>query len=44
MNWKILIAEDEPKLLEVLCDYVTARGDVPTPVSDGEQALAAPAF
>lgn len=41
MNWNILIAEDEPKLLEVLCDYFLSRGDLPTPAADGVQALAA---
>ena len=35
----ILIAEDEPKLLEVLCDYFISRGDVPWPAKDGIEAL-----
>ena len=39
MNCRILIAEDEPRLLEVLCDYFTSRGDVPTPVDNGVDAL-----
>ena len=39
MNYRILIAEDEPRLLEVLCDYFVSRGDVPTPVSNGSDAL-----
>ena len=37
---KILIAEDEPKLLEVLCDFFLSKGDVPVPASDGLEALA----
>lgn len=39
MNLKILIAEDEPKLLTVLCDYFRSRGDVPCPAKDGLEAL-----
>lgn len=40
MNQRILIAEDEPKLLEVLCDYFISRGDLPCPAKDGLEALA----
>ena len=40
MNYRILIAEDEPRLLEILCDYFRSRGDVPTAVSNGLDALA----
>ena len=29
MNLKILIAEDEPKLLTILCDYFQSKGDLP---------------
>ena len=36
---KILIAEDEPKLLEVLCDFFLSKGDEPVPASDGLKAL-----
>ena len=36
---KILIAEDEPKLLEVLCDFFISKGDHPIPASDGLEAL-----
>ena len=36
---KILIAEDEPRLLEVLCDYFLSKGDEPVPAGDGLQAL-----
>ena len=39
MNWRILIAEDEPKLRTVLCDYFTRRGDLPCPAKDGLEAL-----
>ena len=39
MNQRILIAEDEPKLLEVLCDYFISRGDTPIPAKDGIEAL-----
>ncbi len=40
MSYRILIAEDEPKLLEVLCDYFLSRGWEPVPAADGEKALA----
>lgn len=40
MNMKILIAEDEPKLLTILCDYFRRRGDIPCPAKDGLEALA----
>ena len=39
MSYRILIAEDEPKLLEVLCDFFLSKGLVPIPASDGEKAL-----
>lgn len=39
MNYRVLIAEDEPRLLEILCDYFRSRGDVPTAVSNGVDAL-----
>ena len=39
MNMKILIAEDEPKLREILCDYFKSRGDLPFPAADGMEAL-----
>lgn len=39
MNHRILIAEDEPKLLAVLCDFFTSKGDIPIPAADGLQAL-----
>lgn len=37
---RILIAEDEPRLRQVLCDYFTSRGDTPCPAADGCAALA----
>ena len=39
MNMKILIAEDEPKLLTILCDYFKSKGDLPFPAADGMEAL-----
>lgn len=39
MNQRILIAEDEPRLSAVLCDYFRSRGDMPTPALDGLEAL-----
>lgn len=40
MNMNILIAEDEPKLLSILCDYFRSKGDLPYPAKDGLEALA----
>ena len=39
MNQRILIAEDEPRLLAVLCDYFTGRGEFPVPAKNGLEAL-----
>ncbi len=39
MSYQILIAEDEPRLLAVLCDYFRSRGWVPVPADNGAQAL-----
>ena len=39
MNYRILIAEDEAKIREVLCDFMISRGDIPVPAADGAQAL-----
>lgn len=39
MDYRILIAEDEPKLRQVLCDYFVSRGDIPIPGADGITAL-----
>ena len=39
MSYRVLIAEDEPKLLEILCDYFESRGVEPVPAKDGAQAL-----
>ncbi|MBR2047771.1 MAG: response regulator transcription factor [Oscillospiraceae bacterium] len=39
MNLKILIAEDEPKLLTILCDYFQSKGDLPFPARDGLEAM-----
>ena len=35
MNYRILLAEDEPKIREILCDFFTSRGDIPVPAADG---------
>ena len=40
MNYRILIAEDEPRLRNVLCDYFTSRQDIPIPAANGVEALA----
>ena len=39
MAHKILVAEDEPRLLEVVCDYLRSRGDEPVGAKDGISAL-----
>lgn len=39
MELKILIAEDEPRLRAILCDYFQSKGDFPTPAPDGLTAL-----
>ena len=39
MSYRILIAEDEPKLLEVLCDYFESKHLIPIPAADGAKAL-----
>lgn len=39
MKNRILVAEDEPRLREVLCDYLISRGDIPVPAENGEIAL-----
>ena len=40
MDYRIMVTEDEPKLREVVCDYLLSRGDVPVPAGDGLEALA----
>ena len=39
MEFRVLIAEDEPKLREVLCDYFASKGAVPVGAADGTAAL-----
>lgn len=39
MSHRILIAEDEPSLRDILCDYFRSRGDEPIPAKDGPEAL-----
>lgn len=39
MNQRILIAEDEPNLLAVICDYFSSKGDLPSPAKNGLEAL-----
>ena len=36
---KILIVEDEPLLLDILCDYFRSKGQVPIPTKNGSEAL-----
>ena len=40
MKNKILIVEDEAYLREILCDYLTSKGDIPVEAANGMQALA----
>lgn len=40
MNQRILIAEDEPKLLAVISDYFISKGDFPSLAKNGLEALA----
>ena len=39
MDYRILIAEDEPKLREVLCDWFISHRDAPVPAKNGTEAL-----
>ena len=39
MDQHILIAEDEPKLLAILCDYFSSKGDHPVAAKNGLEAL-----
>ena len=39
MNYKILIAEDESNLREILCDYFSSKGELPIAVGNGIRAL-----
>ena len=39
MDYKILIAEDEPKLRELLADYFMSKGERVTAVEDGIRAM-----
>lgn len=39
MGYHVLIAEDEPKLREILCDYFISKGDRPVPAANGAEAL-----
>ena len=36
---RILVAEDEDRLREVICDYFVSKKDIPVPASNGMQAL-----
>lgn len=42
MGYSILIADDEPKLREVLCDYFFSRDDRPTTAKNGTEWLEYP--
>ncbi len=39
MDHTILIAEDEPRLLTVICDYFYSKGDHPVPAKNELEAL-----
>ena len=39
MQNKILVVEDEPRLREIVCDYFSAKGELPIPMENGENAL-----
>lgn len=39
MEYRVLVAEDEPKLREVICDWFRGKGDAPEPAADGMEAL-----
>ena len=39
MDYRILVAEDEPKIRMILQDYFHSRGDLVTPAENGLQAL-----
>lgn len=39
MENKILIVEDEPLLLDILCDYFRSKGQLPIPAKNGADAL-----
>ncbi len=39
MKERILIVEDELRLREILCDYFRAKGALPVPAEDGDDAL-----
>lgn len=39
MNYRILIAEDEPNLLNILADYFRSKGDIPITADNGQSAL-----
>lgn len=40
MDFRIMIAEDEPQLREILCDYFRSKGDIPVEAANGTKALA----
>lgn len=39
MNYRILVVEDEPRLREVLCDYLLSKGDIGVEAANGVEAL-----
>ena len=39
METRILVAEDEPRLREVVCDYFASKGVRPVEAKNGAQAL-----
>ena len=40
MNYRILVVEDEPRLREILCDYLLSKGDMGIEATNGMEALA----
>lgn len=39
MQNRILVVEDEPRLREIVCDYFSAKGEIPIPMENGTAAL-----
>ena len=39
MDFTVLIAEDEPRLREILCDFFSSKGAIPVAAADGLAAL-----
>ena len=37
MDFRIMIAEDEPQLREILCDYFRSKGDIPVEAATAQK-------